>query len=131
MKLLISLSLMLLGIAQFNWAQEPVHSSMLNSMSNLVGITGEGGITLPFTDYQKSKIDWAGKASLEYYFPSHGKGNFGLRVFGQTGFVAGRGAPVVAGNPTDVFSTKIDLLGGGAIYTLSLKDAVYPWVGLG
>src|ERR1035437_10303876 len=131
MKLFISVSLILMGIAQFNWAQEAVHPSVLNSMSNVVGITGEGGITLPYTDYNTIKINWAGKASLEYYFPSHGKGNFGLRIFGQTGFVAGRGAPQVAWNPTDVFSTKIDLLGGGAIYTLSLKDAVYPWVGLG
>ena len=131
MKLLIAVSLIFLGITQVSWAQESVNPSMLNSMSNVIGITGEGGPTFPYTDYLTMKMNWAGKASLEYYFPSHGKGNFGLRVFGQTGFVAGRGAPQVAWNPTDVFSTKIDLLGGGAIYTLSLKDAVYPWVGLG
>ena len=131
MKLFTWLLLMLLGIAQFTWAQEPVHPSMLNSMSNVVGITGEGGITVPYTDYQTMKINLAGKASLEYYFPSHGTGNFGLRIFGQTGFISGKGAPVGSWNPTDEFSTKINLLGGGAIYALSLKDAVYPWVGLG
>src|ERR1035437_5569468 len=135
MKLFISVSLILMGIAQFNWAQEPVHPSMLNSMSNVVGITGEGGITLPYTDYNTIKINWAGKASLEYYFPSHGVGSFGLRIFGQTGFISGKGAPVGSwneiGKGTDEFSTKIDLLGGGVIYALSLKDAVYPWVGLG
>jgi outer membrane protein OmpA-like peptidoglycan-associated protein len=100
-------------------------------MSNVVGITGEGGITLPYTDYRDIKTDWAGKASLEYYFPSHGKGNFGLRIFGQTGFIAGKGAPQVALNSTDEFSTKINLLGGGVMYMLSLKDKVFPWVGLG
>ena len=73
MKLFISLSMMLLGIAQFNWAQEAVHPSVLNSMSNVVVITGEGGITLPYTDYNTIKINWAGKASLEYYFPSDRK----------------------------------------------------------
>ena len=133
MKLFVSISLILLGITQFNWAQSSNKAPILglNSMSNVIGITGEGGITMPYTDYRDIKIDWAGKASLEYYFPSHGRGNFGLRIFGQTGFVAGKGAPVVANNGTDEFSSKVDLLGGGVMYMLSLKDAVFPWVGLG
>src|ERR1035437_4701614 len=128
MKLFISISLILLGIAQFNWAQESVHPSMLNAMSNVFGITAEGGVTFGITDYTTTKINYTGKGSLEYYLPSTSKGNIGLRVFGQTGFLSGKNPPPLSGNTTNEFSTKIDILGGGVFYTLSLHDAVYPWV---
>jgi len=127
----MSISLILFGIAQFNWAQEQIHPSSLNTMSNVFGLTAEGGVTFGVTDYNISKLNFNAKGSLEYYFPSHGNGNFGLRIFGQSGFVSGRGAPVGSGNPTDAFTTKIDLLGGGVFYALSINDAIYPWLGFG
>jgi OOP family OmpA-OmpF porin len=131
MKIFLTVLLMLSGIAQFSLAQDVVKTPKPNSMSNVIGITGEAGATLGFTDYTTSIINYMGKGSLEYYFPSTGKGNIGLRVFGQTGFIAGRGAPVAAFNPTDKFSTKVDMYGGGVLYTLSIDDAVYPWVAFG
>src|SRR5674476_460614 len=131
MKLFSIVLLMLLGIAQLNWAQETVKPRSLNTMSNVIGITAEGGITMPFTDYSTSTINYNIKGALEYFIPSRGSGNIGLRVFGQTGFISGRVAPIGSGNPTDKFSTKIDILGGQVIYIVSLKDAVYPWVGVG
>src|ERR1035437_6430157 len=104
MKLFISISLILLGIAQFNWAQESVHPSMLNAMSNVFGITAEGGVTFGITDYTTTKINYTGKGSLEYYLPSTSKGNIGLRVFGQTGFLSGKNPPPLSGNTTNEFS---------------------------
>jgi OOP family OmpA-OmpF porin len=131
MKLFSIVLLMFLGIAQLNWAQETVKPRNLNTMSNVIGVSAEGGITIPFTDYSSGKINYNIKGSLEYYLPSRGSGNIGLRVFGQTGFISGKGAPSGSGNPTDEFSTKIDILGGQVMYIVSLKDAVYPWVGVG
>ena len=131
MKLFMSISLILLGIAQFNWAQEQVHPSSLNVMSNVFGLTAEGGVTFGVTDYTISKLNFNAKGSLEYYLPSKGMGNFGLRIFGQSGFVSGRVSPVGSRNPTDAFTTKIDLLGGGIFYTLSIHDVIYPWLGFG
>ena len=131
MKLIVFLSLLLLGFAQFTLAQVAVQPERLNSMSNVFVITGEGGMTLGITDYTTKKFNGTGKASLEYYLPNPGNGNFGFRGFVQTGFISGKVPPLNSGNPTNEFSTKIDMYGGGAIYTLSLGDAIYPWIALG
>ena len=131
MKMFILSLLILLGITQFNWAQQTVRPSLQNTMSNVIGVTVEGGATFGMTDYQKSKIDYNVGASLEYYFPSHAKGNIGLMVFGQTGFVDGRIPPSEVTYPTDRFHTKIDLLGGGIFYTISINDVIYPRVSFG
>jgi len=127
MKLFALISLVFLGIAQLNWAQDAVKTPKLNSMSNVFGITAEGGVTMGLTDYSTIKFNFTGKGSLEYYIPSSGKGNLGVRIFGQTGFISGKVPPANSGNPTNEFSTKIDLLGGGIFYILSFDDAVYPW----
>lgn len=116
-----------MGFAQFSIAQNVVETPKLNAMSGVFGITAEGGLTMSFTDYETEKINYGAKASLEYYLPASGAGNFGLRVFGQTGFISGQGAL----NPTNEFSTKFDMYGGGVIYTLSMGDAVYPWFAAG
>ncbi len=131
MRLFTLIALALFGFAQFNMAQDAVQTPKLNAMSNVIGITAEGGATLGLTDYTTNKINYTGKASLEYYFPSTGSGNFGLRAFGQTGFISGKVPPPLSGNPTNELSSKIDLYGGGAFFVLSLGDAVYPWVGVG
>ncbi|MHB8336776.1 MAG: OmpA family protein [Ignavibacteriaceae bacterium] len=131
MKLFTLISLMLLGFAQFILAQDSVQTPKDNAMSNVFGVTAEGGVTLGFTDYSTYKINYTGKASLEYYLPSTGNGNFGLRAFGQTGFISGSGAQAAWKNPTDEFSTKIDMYGGGVIYALSIDNSVYPWAAIG
>ena len=133
MKLYYSFVLMMiLGITQLNWAQEPIHPSMLNAMSNVFGISAEGGATFGMTDYTKSKVDYDLKGSLEYYLPSSAPGNIGLFIFGQTGFIAGRIAPTfVPPNLTDRFETKVDLLGGGIFYTISIGDIIYPRIDFG
>ncbi|MHB1688704.1 MAG: OmpA family protein [Ignavibacteriaceae bacterium] len=131
MKLFTLISLMLLGFAQFITAQDLVETPRQNSMSNVFGLTAEAGVTLGFTDYSTYKFNYTGKASLEYYLPSTGNGNFGLRAFGQTGFISGKNPPPNSGNPTNEFSTKIDMYGGGVFYTLSIDNAVYPWAAIG
>jgi OOP family OmpA-OmpF porin len=100
-------------------------------MSNVIGVTADVGITLGITDYTTNKLDYNGKISFEYFFPSSGVGNFGLRMFGQEGFIAGKVPPLSNINSTDEFSTKVDLLGGGIMYILALGDAVYPWASFG
>jgi outer membrane protein OmpA-like peptidoglycan-associated protein len=131
MKLFTLFLLMLLGFAQFIMAQDTVETTRLNSMSNVIGVTVEGGTTFGITDYNISKVDYTVKGSLEYYFPSSGSGNLGARVFGQTGYVAGRGAPAGAFNPTNEFSTRIDILGGALMYLISLDNEVYLWLSAG
>lgn len=122
---------MLLGFAQFITAQDTVQTPRLNSMSNVVGISLEGGTTFGMTDYRISKVDYTVRGDLAYYLPSTGDGNLGLKFFAQTGFVAGRGAPPNANNPTDEFSTRVDLIGGALTYLISLDDKVYIWASAG
>jgi len=131
MKLLTFISLMLFSFSQYNMAQEPVETPKPNSMSNAVGLTAEGGVTLGLTDYKTNKVNYMGKLSLEYYIPSTGQGNIGIRIFGQTGFISGKDSRPLFHNPTPEFSTRLDLYGGGIFYTLSIDDAVYPWVAVG
>ena len=130
MKLFVWLLLILLTFAQFNLAQESFRPSLLNSMSNVFGLTAEGGATFGITDY-KVKSGFSGKASLEYYLPSSALGNFGLRLFGQSGFVKGKTPHPSSGNTTDEFSTKFDLLGGGVFYTISIHDVAFPFAAFG
>ena len=131
MKIVTSILLILLGFAQFSLAQDSVQAPRYNSMSNVVGVTVEGGVTFGFTDYRVSRFAYNVKGSLEYYLPSTGIGNLGARIFGQTGYISGRGAPAVANNPTDEFKTRFDMIGGALVYILSIDDVVYPWFSAG
>lgn len=131
MKFYTLIIFLLIGITQIGMTQERVQASNLNAMSNVVGLTAEGGLTLGRTDYNTNKLNYSGKASLEYFLPSTGASNFGLRVFGQSGFISGKDNPTGVINKTNEFSTEIDLLGGGIIYNLSLGDAVYLQIGVG
>jgi OmpA-OmpF porin, OOP family len=131
MKKCVLLLLILMGVTQLSIAQESDRPSMLNSMSNVFGISIEGGATFGMTDYAKSVANYNGKVSLEYYLPSFAKGNIGFDIFGQTGFLSGRIPPAASLNPTDRFTTKIDLLGGGIFYTISINDIIYPRVSFG
>ena len=131
MKLFTLILLMLLGFAQFGVAQDSVQAPRQNSMSNVIGVTIDGGVTFGLTDYRISRVDYTVKGGLEYYLPSSGIGNLGVRFFGQTGYISGRGTPTGAINPTDEFTTRIDILGGALMYILSIDNEVYLWASAG
>lgn len=135
MKLFTIISIILLSFAQLTLAQNldkpNLDSPKPNDMSNVWGLTGEAGVTLGRTDYDHSKMDYIAKASLEYYFASTGAGNLGLRIFGESGFLAGTGKWTSSGTVAQEFKTKIEKYGGQVFYTVSLGDEIYPWVGVG
>ncbi|MCF8243392.1 MAG: OmpA family protein [Melioribacteraceae bacterium] len=131
MKPVTLLLLVLFGFTQFITAQEAVETPKNNSLSNVIGLSAEFGLALAFSDYASKKLDFNGKGSIEYTFASTGNGNFGLRAFGQKGFISGTQPPAISGNTTNEFSTKFDMFGGGLFYILSIGDAVYPWAGIG
>ncbi len=131
MKLFTIVLLMLFSLTKINFAQEVERTPKRNAMSNVFGVTVEGGATLGMTDYPTNKYQYTGKFSLEYYFPSSGNGNLGVRIFGQSGFIGGTNPYSNFGNPTNEFHTKTDLYGGGLIYTQNIGGAVYPWVSVG
>jgi len=134
MKLITIISLMLLSAAQFTPAQDLVkpnlNSPKPNAMSNVWAVTGEVGVTIGLTDYERSKMNYIGKAALEYFMASTGKGNLGLRIFGDLGNISGEGVSSWL-QPTQKFTTYIKKLGGELFYAVSVGDVIYPWVGAG
>jgi OOP family OmpA-OmpF porin len=106
---------------------EKVRANYSNSLSGAIGLTAEGGITLGFTDYKNSKVDYVGNVSFDYFFPSSSKGIFGFRIIGKKGIVAGKDPSRI---PNE-FSTEIDYLGGSFVYALSLNENVYPYLSVG
>ena len=128
-KYLMPLLILLLS-AHISYAQDSkkqLSKKEFNLLSNVFALTGEGGITLGFTDYQDSKIDYIGKLSLDYFFTSSSKGILGFRIFGGKGFVGGEDVRRAIGE----FSTKVDILGGAFTYAISVNDEVYPYLSLG
>lgn len=104
--------------------QQRVAASRGHAFSGTLMFGVDGGVTLGLTDYSKLKPDLIGRVSLEYFFPTDSKGIFGLRAFGMGGYVAGRDAS----RTPDKFRTTITSIGGGATYTFSIVNMVFPYV---
>lgn len=63
--------------------------SKYNSLGKFWVGTFEGGLTLPFSDFQSPAVGYVGKAGIEYYFPSRTFFTFGLRLHGSYGELKG------------------------------------------
>lgn len=63
--------------------------SKYNSLGKFWVGTFEGGISLPFSDFQTPAVGYIGRAGIEYYFPSRSFLTFGLRLHGSYGELKG------------------------------------------
>ena len=95
-----------------------------NPFSGTVVFSIDGGATLASTDYAGLGVDYLGRASLEYFFPSSVQRGFGLRFFGSTGFIKGNDETLDPKN----FRTNITTFGGGVIFILSINDKAFPYL---
>ena len=95
-----------------------------NPFAGTVVFSIEGGTTLESTDYAGLGIDYIGRASLEYFFETKAQSGFGLRLFGNAGFLSGTDETL---DPSQ-FRTSISSLGGGVVFILSLNDKVFPYL---
>ena len=86
--------------------------------------TMEGGATYGLTDYKDFSLDFLGRGMIEYFLPTYSKSSFGLRAYGGAGYLKGKDK---FATPNE-FRTDLKLAGGGIIYTLSLGEAVFPYV---
>jgi outer membrane protein OmpA-like peptidoglycan-associated protein len=94
------------------------------AFSGSVVLSMEGGATLGFTDYKNRKVDYMGRGSVEYFFPSFTKSSFGIRAMAGGGYIRGEEPNL---NPNN-FRTSILFAGGGLVYTLSLSNVVNPYL---
>jgi len=95
-----------------------------NPFSGTIVFSFEGGVTLASTDYSGLGVDYLGRVSLEYFFPAWAKSGFGLRLFGNTGYISGSDAAI---DPA-TFRTSVNSLGGGVIFILSINDDAFPYL---
>lgn len=86
--------------------------------------TMEGGATYGLTDYKDFSLDYLGKGMIEYFLPTYSKSSFGLRLYSGAGYLKGKDKTLI---PAE-YRTDIKLAGGGVVYTLSLGEAVFPYV---
>lgn len=95
-----------------------------NPFSGTVVLSVEGGATLANTDYSGLGADYLGRLSIEYFFPAWAKSGFGLRAFGSAGFIKGEDNSL---DPAR-FRTNISTIGFGVVFTLSIKDQLFPYL---
>jgi len=63
--------------------------SKYNSLGKFWVATFEGGLTIPFSDFQTPAIGYMARGGIEYYFPSTKLFTFGLRLNGYYGELNG------------------------------------------
>jgi outer membrane protein OmpA-like peptidoglycan-associated protein len=98
----------------------------------------EGGFTVGFTDYMKTKVDGSLRGGVEYYFSRTNENVFGLKLFGGGQRVAGSDERMSVNTkdgirdplPTN-FITDMYILGLAASYSYSINDRYFPFVQLG
>ncbi len=123
MKLLFT-AYMLVVFASSSLLAQQVSQRRYNAFSGTTVLSIEGGPTFGQTDYSGLKVDYLGKGSLEYFFPTFTQSSFGLRLFGGGGFISGKDVSLTPA----AFRTKLSFAGGGVIYALSIKDDVFPYI---
>jgi hypothetical protein len=109
--------------AGFSFSQQ-VHINKYSAFSSSIVLSMESGATFGFTDYKNTKIDYMGRSSIEYFFPSFTKSSFGVRVLAEGGYIRGEDALL---NPV-LFRTNFLSAGGGLVYALSISDIATPYL---
>ncbi len=121
MQTIVKAALIFLFISGISLSQ--VESRRYNAFSGTMVFTVDGGVTIGKTDYSQIKPDYLGKVSLDYFLPAYSKSNFGFRVFGGGGYIAGKDVTLVPA----VFRTKLSFIGGGVIYSLEAGRYAFPY----
>jgi outer membrane protein OmpA-like peptidoglycan-associated protein len=123
MKLPFTIALSLIIFSSITYSQHST-TQRYNPFSGTLVLSVEGGATLANTDYSGLGTDYLGRLSLEYFFPAWAKSGFGLRAFAGAGFIKGRDSNL---DPVS-FRTNISTIGVGVVFTLSVNDALFPYL---
>ncbi|MGB5289809.1 MAG: OmpA family protein, partial [Ignavibacteriaceae bacterium] len=97
-------------------------------LSGRVGFSLEAGPTLTLSDFSSSDLNFFGRFTGEYLFPSTQIGVWGLKGHAAAGFLEGSGGATVTRPDVEAFKTTFFSLGGGGEYLLRLSGVVMPYV---
>jgi outer membrane protein OmpA-like peptidoglycan-associated protein len=122
MKQFTVITFLILLISSISFSQGKVQR--YNPFSGTIVFSIEGGTTLASLDYAGLGIDYTGRASLEYFFPSSVQSGFGLRLSGSTGFLKGEDTSL----DPQLIRTSFSSFGGGVIFILSINEVVFPYL---
>ena len=122
MKFALSVLFTILFLASTNHSQT-AKTQRYNPFSGTIVLSVEGGTSLASTDYSGLGLDYLGRLSIEYFFPAWAKSGFGLRVFGNAGFLKGSDST----RDPEEFRTNISSIGAGVIFNLSINDVAFPY----
>lgn len=123
MKIARIILLSLLLLPSVNYSQK-TKSQRFNPFSGTVVFSLEGGATFANTDYNGLGVDYIGRIMLEYFFPAWTKSGFGIRAFGNAGFLQGSDS----GLEPQEFRTGFSTIGAGVIFDLSINDEAFPYL---
>ncbi|MGD8305760.1 MAG: OmpA family protein [Ignavibacteria bacterium] len=111
---------------------------VVHPYSNSWVFTLEGGLTLGFSDYSKSKIDGLILGGIEYYFKRTTHHIFGIKVFGGGQRISGEDDRTAVStsdgirNPlSPVFVNEMYILGIAGIYSYAIEDKYFPFIQMG
>jgi outer membrane protein OmpA-like peptidoglycan-associated protein len=116
----------LLLIIFFNITALP-QSQRFDAYSGTLVFSVEGGPSIAATDYTGSHLDYMGKITLEYFLPAYSSSSFGLRFFGNGGFISEQ----QESRTPSLFRTSVSTLGAGVVYLLKAGDSFYPYLSAG
>jgi outer membrane protein OmpA-like peptidoglycan-associated protein len=95
-----------------------------DAFSGTVVFLVEGGASIAATDYTGSRPDYMGKAALEFFLPAYSSSSFGLRIFGNGGFISEQ----QESRTPEIFRTSVATAGGGVVYLLKASETVFPYL---
>lgn len=117
------LLVVLIGVNQTFYSQS-LQKKVYHPFTGTLVFTMEGGATYGLTDYKDFSLDFLGRGMIEYFLPTYSKSSFGFRIYGGAGYLKGKDKTAT---PYE-YRTDMKLAGGGVVYTLSLGEAVFPYV---
>ena len=123
MKRLLIVLLLSFGLVHLGLSQGSSEVKVENSLSGVLVLTGEGGITVGQTDYADIKPGFTGRASVEYFFAS----NLGIKLSGGIGTIAGSSTYLI---PAEI-RTAYYSVGAGLSIQFPVGDVVSPYVSIG
>jgi len=88
MKFIFTILLVSILSTSVNYSQT-AKTQRYNPFSGTLAFSVEGGTTLASTDYSGLGVDYLGRLSVEYFFPVMTRSGFGVRAFGNAGFLSG------------------------------------------
>ncbi len=117
------------GLCQIN------NTRKLHAFSGTMVVSLDGGFTLSKSDYKYTKLGGRLTMGVEYYLPTSSIHILGFRAFGGGQQVYSKEAGKIVDVPDmgsillpDLIKTEMYIAGIGVIYSVSIKDRLFPYI---